>query len=128
MLSSGEIPTTKARRTGAQWSAISLVGLLIAGLSGAAWQMAHRGMPQGPRDLTVLAPSGVEVRVDSQPSRIPVSKGVHAFSVTPGAHQLEVVTQTGDTLSRSLEIPLGVGPLMIETMPQADGSIQVGVY
>ena len=124
MASSGEIPDS----TPARWSAISFVVLLVAGLAGAAWQMAHRGLPQGPRDLTVLAPDGASVRLNSTDSRIPVSHGVHAFSVTPGAHELELVTATGTTLSRSLEIPLGIGPLMIEASPRPDGTLQVGVY
>jgi hypothetical protein len=105
-----------------------LLAVLLAGMGGAAWQMAHRGLPDGPRDLTVLAAEGAEIALDGQTSRIPVTQGVHAFSVTPGAHTLTLSLPTGRAIERTLTVPKGIGPLMIAADAGADGTLQIGYY
>jgi hypothetical protein len=90
--------------------------------------MAHRGIPDGPRDLTVLAAEGAEIALDGQTSRIPVTQGVHAFSAAPGAHTLTLSLPTGRAIKRTLTVPPGIGPLMIAADAGADGTLQIGYY
>jgi len=112
----------------ARWPTFILLAVLLAGMGGAAWQMAHRGVPDGPRDLTVLAAEGAEITLDGKTSRIPVTQGVHAFSAAPGAHTLTLSPLTGRALERTLTVPPGIGPLMIAAEAVADGSLQIGYY
>ena len=112
----------------ARWPSFILLSTLVLSLFGAAWQMAHRGAPSGPRDLTVLAPLGTELTVDNQESRIPIARGVHAFTVTPGPHEIILTAGSGVAQAHTLNVPAGIGPLMIEVEPGPDGALQVGVY
>ncbi len=102
--------------------------MLVGGLSLAAWQAVHRSPENTVRDLTILAPIGVALSLDSEGSRIPVQQGVHAFSVQPGPAQLQVTTPQGSVVSRTLNIPAGYGPLMLEVTPTSSGELQIGYF
>ncbi len=128
MASSGEAPVPAPAPTTARWPSFVFLTVLIGGMCAAAWQAGHRGAPDTPRDLTVLAPEGAELSMDGATSRIPVAEGIHAFSVTPGAHRLEVSTPSGPGLERTLTVPPGIGPLMIEVRPGPGGQLQIGFY
>ena len=112
----------------ARWPTFIVLVALLCGMGAAAWQMAHRGVPDGLRDLTVLAPIGSTVTLDDHISRIPISEGVHAFSVTSGAHALSVTTEEGVVLKRELVVPAGIGPLMISVEAGPDDTLHIGYY
>jgi len=128
MAPSTEAPDSTARATNARWPTFILLAALLVGLCAAGWGMARRGVPDGPRDLTVLAPQGARVSVDGATSRIPVAEDVHAFSVTPGAHRLALRLGEGPALERELTVPPGIGPLMIAIHPGSDGALEIGFY
>lgn len=112
----------------ARWPTFILLAMLLGGMGGAAWQMAHRGVPDTPRDLTVLAAEGAVIALDGQTSRIPVTQGVHAFTAATGARTLSLSLPTGQEFKRTLTIPPGIGPLMIELGTGPDGTLQIGYY
>jgi hypothetical protein len=112
----------------APWPAIALLGLLLSGLCLAAWQSVHRHPESTVRRLTILAPDPAILTLSGEGSRIPVAEGVHVFSVSPGAMALEVQTDSGQSLSRTLNIPAGYGPLLIELTPGPDGGLLIGYF
>jgi len=111
-----------------QWARILLVIGLLAGLWTAAWQAMHRSDVNESRDLTIIGPETGTVLLDGQASRIPVAEGVHAFSVTPGDHRVELVGVNGPKLAQSITVPPGIGPVMIELRADPDGALVVGYY
>ena len=128
MPTSGEVPESGPRRAAARWASFVLLAVLVGGMSTAAWQMANRGPPSGPRDLMVLTPEGMALLLDGAQSRIPVTEGVHAFTVTPGTHLLEAQTAEGVGLEQTLNVPKGIGPLMINLAPVQGGKLRIGFY
>jgi len=104
------------------------MALLVGGLCLAAWQAVRRSPDETPRDLTILAPIGAGLTLDGVESRIPVAEGVHAFTVRPGPAALEVDGLDGTSLSRTLAIPAGYGPLMIEITPGPGGELRIGYF
>ena len=112
----------------AKWPTLILLGALIVGMSGAAWNMATRGVPSGPRDLMILAPEDCSLSLDEEASRIPVAEGVHAFGVVPGEHRLQLQTAQGTRHGHTLQVPPGIGPLMIEVRPSSGGTLEIGYY
>jgi hypothetical protein len=111
-----------------KWAAIGCLGLLIAGLTVSAYQAVHRSPADTERGLTVLAPAGAKLTLDGARSDIPVAEGVHAFRVRPGPAALEVAAPGHGTLSRTLDIPAGYGPLMIEITAGPGGELRIGYF
>ncbi len=122
-----DFPPSPAPAT-ARWPSFIFLAVLIGGMCAAAWQVGQRGVPDTPRDLTVLAPEGAKISMDGATSRIPVAEGIHAFSVTPGSHHLKVSTPGRPGLERTLTVPPGIGPLMIEVQAGPAGQLQIGFY
>jgi hypothetical protein len=112
----------------APWPSITLALVLVLGMVAAAVSAVQRGEHTGPRDLTILAADGASVTVDGVPSRIPVIEGVHAYSVTPGAHMLRLETAGEPPVERSVDVPAGIGPLMIELRVAPGGGLDIGFY
>ena|GEM_PF-1771292 len=128
MATSGTAHDPQSERNRARWPSFILIAVLVAGMAIAAWQSAHRSTPDGPRTLTILAPTGASLTLDGATSQVPVEEGIHVFTVRPGQRTLQVEQQKGPGLEHILSVPMGIGPLMIELKADEGGQLQIGFY
>ena len=116
------------RRWTQRWPTIVLPAGLILGLTCAAVRATFQDIADHDRNLTILAPEQASLTVDATASRIPVVAGVHAFSVRPGPHRLELELPSGTRLSKAIDVPAGYGPLMLEITTDESDKLQVGYF
>ncbi len=101
---------------------------MVAGLSFAAiraWTWPDRIRP---RQLVVTAPEGTSVSIKDGPKPSDVTRGVHAWMVTPGPLTLVITQGGGSTSEAPLEIPKGLGTLMLDLQVDDAGDLQLGYF
>lgn len=105
-----------------------LAAMLVAGLSFAAfraWTWSDRAQA---RTLIVVAPEQATVSIVDGPRPMDATLGVHSWTVQPGPLTLSVVPMSGETQQTQIEIPRGLGGLMLELSFDATGQLQLGYF
>jgi hypothetical protein len=80
------------------------------------------------RTLIVIAEPGTKVEIAQGPQTHSTTQGVHTWTVAPGPLTLVVNIDSDPPRSVPLNIPVGIGGLMVEISLNDDGDVQLGYF
>jgi len=102
--------------------------MMIAGLSFAAYRAWSWPERIRPRQLVVTAPEGTTVSIKNGPKPSDITRGVHAWMVNPGPLTLVITQEAGSQSEAPLDIPKGLGTLMLDLQYDEAGDLQLGYF
>ena len=120
-------PSDRDRRPQSRMS-LAFVLVLAAGLVFAAVQAWYWPDVVRPRNLIVVGPESADLHLSGDPIQLSVTDGVYAWSVKPGPYTLSVTRSDFPVEKLELEVPNGLGGLMLEIRQGPDGNLLLGYF
>ena len=123
-------PVQTSERDGGPQSRLSLVFalMLAAGMCFAAVQAWYWPGVVRPRNLIVVGPESAELHLSGDPVQLSVTNGIYAWSVSPGPYTLKVTRPDFPVEKLDLEVPRGLGGLMLEIKQGPNGELLLGYF
>ena len=102
--------------------------LFVVGMVAAAWRAHTSSDVERARNLIVVAPDGTQIRTIDGPELLDQTQGVHTWSVLPGTLTLEVNFVDHPPQQTTVEIPKGLGGLMLAVNPDESGELVLAYF